>query len=76
MRKKLSKVKSVNSTTDLCSTCADTGHWDGEPNACPECGAFVIKAKAEPKTLRYIEKHVGPNRRDRRRHAAMSRSRS
>ena len=59
----------MNSTAemiDLCTTCADTGHWQGEPEPCPECGAFVTRQKPEAKSLRYIEKHTGLNRHERR----------
>jgi hypothetical protein len=61
--------------TESCTTCADTGHWQGEPEPCPECGAFIVKSKRDPKSLRYIEKHVGPNRHDRRAQARLARSR-
>ena len=56
----------LDQTNDNCMTCADTGHWQGEPEPCPECGAFVSHQKQQPKSLRYVEKHTGPNRHERR----------
>ena len=53
--------------SDRCLTCADTGHWQGEPQPCPECGVFVTRhAPDDLPSLRYVEKHSGPNRKDRR----------
>lgn len=51
---------------DACVTCGDTGHWSGEPNPCPECGAFIPRPRPEAKSFRYVEKHSGPNRHERR----------
>ncbi len=63
----------MKSKADVCTTCADTGHWQGEPEACPECGAFIHRPPKEAKSLRYIEKHVGLNRHERRAKSARER---